>query len=80
MVYIAFVFALALACLASMEFIYLMFIESANRELKRRVRFLERQNLKLVSELKEKPLWESREHSAEHTGEAWPEYIEDPRH
>ena len=80
MVYIAFVFALALAGLASMEFIYLMFMESANRELKRRVRFLERQNLKFAAELKERLPGGSHEHQAQRTDEVWPEFIEDTRH
>jgi hypothetical protein len=70
---IAFVFALALACVAGMEYVYLKFFEAQNRQLKRRVRELEREKGELSSELQRvEELWE--EHEDEET---WPELIDD---
>ena len=43
MEYVAFIFALALACVAGMEFVYLRFMEAINRQHKRRIAELERQ-------------------------------------
>jgi hypothetical protein len=76
MIYLAFIFALALACVAGMEFVCLMTLETRNRQLKRRVSELERQNgnlnenLRSVKELLDQNLQEDDE-------EAWPELIDD---
>lgn len=70
---IAVVFALALACVAGMEYVYLKFFEAQNRQLKRRVRELEREKGELSSQLQRvEELWEEREDE-----ETWPELIDD---
>jgi ABC-type bacteriocin/lantibiotic exporter with double-glycine peptidase domain len=76
MIYLAFIFALALACVAGMEFVCLMTLETRNRQLKQRISELERQNgnltenLRGVKELLDQNLQEDDE-------EAWPELIDD---
>jgi hypothetical protein len=72
---ITFVFALALACIAGMEFVYLKFYETQNRQLKRRVKELERANAELSGELQraEEMLGEYVDESEE----SWPELIDD---
>ncbi|HEV7375453.1 MAG TPA: hypothetical protein VGN95_12090 [Pyrinomonadaceae bacterium] len=76
MIYLAFIFALALACVAGMEFVCLMTLETRNRQLKKRISELERQNgnltenLRGVKELLDQNLQEDDE-------EAWPELIDD---
>ena len=47
------VLGLALACLAGMEFVFLMTIETRNRQLKRRLRELESENARLKEQLRE---------------------------
>ncbi|HEV7843506.1 MAG TPA: hypothetical protein VGO69_07395 [Pyrinomonadaceae bacterium] len=70
---IAFVFALALACVAGMEYVYLKFFEAQNRQLKRRVRELEREKTELSGELQRvEGLMEEYEDE-----ETWPELIDD---
>ncbi|HEY0385682.1 MAG TPA: hypothetical protein VGC64_06700 [Pyrinomonadaceae bacterium] len=72
---IAFVFALALACVAGMEYVYLKFFEAQNRQLKRRVKELERENAGLSGQLQRaEDLLE--EYSGEDE-EIWPELIDD---
>lgn len=72
---IAFVFALALACVAGMEYVYLKFFEAQNRQLKKRVRELERGNAQLTGALKRaEELLEEYEDESE---ESWPELIDD---
>lgn len=72
---IAFVFALALACVAGMEYVYLKFFEAQNRQLKKRVRELERENAQLTGALKQaEELLEEYEDESE---ESWPELIDD---
>jgi ATP-dependent Zn protease len=76
MIYLSFIFALALACIAGMEFISLMALETKNRQLKRRVSELERENAKIAESLKEaKTLIEQA--GDEEVEEAWPELIDD---
>lgn len=72
---IAFIFALALACVAGMEYVYLKFFEAQNRQLKKRVRELERERAELSGELQraEELLEEYRGESEE----SWPELIDD---
>ena len=76
MIYLAFVFALALACLAGMEFITLMALETKNRQLKRRVEVLEREKAALSESLRgaEATIEQQRGREDE---EAWPEMIDD---
>jgi hypothetical protein len=75
MVYLAFIFALALTCIAGIEFISLMALEAKNRQLQRRVAELERENFKLAELLKNAE--EEQPHEKEE--EAWPELINDER-
>lgn len=72
---VAFIFALALACVAGMEYVYLKFFEAQNRQLKRRVKELERENAELSGQLQhaEELLEEFRDESEE----SWPELIDD---
>jgi hypothetical protein len=75
MTYLAFIFALALACVAGMEFVFLMSLETSNRRLKRRVRELESENAKLskiLSDLDYQPRQQKEDDE-----EAWPEVIDD---
>jgi hypothetical protein len=78
MVYVAFTFAFALACLATLEFVCMMTLDSANRALKKKVLRLERANGQL-----EEHVWalESQLASADPgdggTLDEWPEFIED---
>jgi hypothetical protein len=75
MVYLAFIFALALACVAGMEFISLMTLETKNRQLQRRISELERENATLTESLRSaEAVIEQHEQVEE---EAWPELIDD---
>lgn len=72
---IPFIFALSLACVAGMEYVYLKFFEAQNRQLKKRVKELERQNAELSGELQRaEALLEEYEDENEET---WPELIDD---
>ncbi len=75
MVYLAFIFALALACLAGMEFVSLMTLETRNRQLKRRVDELERENARITENLRSAEALLEQQQSADE--EAWPEVIDD---
>ena len=75
MTYAAFIFALALACIAGMEFVVLMSVETRNRQLKRRVGELEQENSVVKERLKSA---EALIKQAQEEGdEAWPELIDD---
>jgi predicted nucleotidyltransferase len=76
MIYLSFIFALALACIAGMEFVSLMALETKNRQLKRRVSELERENKRISESLREANalIEQSRDEGVE---EAWPELIDD---
>jgi uncharacterized membrane protein YccC len=75
MVYLAFIFALALACVAGMEFVSLMTLEARNRQLRRRIAELERENARLAESLRgAEAVIEQHEQLEE---EAWPELIDD---
>jgi hypothetical protein len=78
MVYVAFTFAFALACLATLEFVCMMTLDSANRALKKRVLRLERANRQLeehVSTLESQLASADPEDGG--TPDEWPEFIED---
>lgn len=75
MVYLAFIFALALACLAGMEFVSLMALETRNRQLKQRVGELERENARLNESLREAQM--TLEQHVVEEEEVWPELIDD---
>jgi hypothetical protein len=75
MEYVAFIFALALACVAGMEFVYLRFMEAINRQHKRRIQELERQNAELEKELRN--IEAALEPQSETDEEAWPELLDD---
>lgn len=78
MVYLAFIFALALACMAGMEFVSLMALETRNRQLKQRVDELERENARISESLRgAEALLEQQK--VEEEEEAWPELIDDER-
>lgn len=75
MVYLAFIFALALACVAGMEFISLMTLEAKSRQLQRRVAELERENARLAESLRSAEAVIEQHQEPEE--EAWPELIDD---
>ncbi|MDT4898636.1 MAG: hypothetical protein QOH25_3713 [Acidobacteriota bacterium] len=76
MVYLTFIFALALACIAGMEFVSLMALETRNRQLKRRVDELERENARISESLRSvEAIIESQRDEEEE--ETWPELIDD---
>jgi len=75
MEYVAYIFALALACAAGMEFVYLRFMEAMNRQHKRRIVELERRNAELERELAS--LRDAQEQEEEDEEETWPEMIDD---
>lgn len=75
MTLVAFIFALALACVAGMEYVYLKFFEAQNRQLKKRVRELERERAEISGELQRaEELLEEYKGESEET---WPELIDD---
>jgi hypothetical protein len=75
MEYVAYIFALALACAAGMEFVYLRFMEAMNRQHKRRIAELERRNRELEKELDS--LRGAGQEQEEEDEESWPEMIDD---
>ena len=75
MIYLAFIFALALACVAGMEFICLMSLETRNRQLKRRVSELENEKARLSEMLSNTEQMHAQQPEVEE--EAWPELIDD---
>ena len=75
MVYLAFIFALALACIAGMEFVTLMALETRNRQLKRRIAELERENARILQSLRSVEALIEQQH--EENEEVWPEWIDD---
>jgi uncharacterized membrane protein YccC len=75
MVYLAFIFALALACIAGMEFVSLMALETRNRQLKQRVNHLERENARISDSLRNAEAMLEQQRVEEE--EAWPELIDD---
>lgn len=75
MTLVAFIFALALACVAGMEYVYLKFFEAQNRQLKKRIRELEHERAEISGELQRaEQLLEEYKGERE---EAWPELIDD---
>ncbi len=77
MVYAALIFAVVLACVAGVQYFYLMFMETRNRQQQRRIAELERENKRLWQELE--ALETKLEDQTKSQGELWPELIdEDP--
>lgn len=72
---IAFVFALALAGIAGMEFVYLKFFEAQNRQLKKRIRELEREKAELFIALEKAEEFVTV--AEEESEESWPELIDE---
>lgn len=86
MIYLVFAVAIALLCLAALEFYYVLFLEGVVRQHKRRVVELERENEELARELQEAEALLEESEGAEETGEdekedgdeqTWPEVLED---
>ena len=74
--YVVLTVALALACVAGIQFIYLLFMEMQSRQLKRRIHELEKINLEIMRDLQRtETLFETL--SATDEGEAWPEFVDD---
>ena len=81
MTYIAFTFAFGLACVAGLQFVYLMFAETANRELKRRVKTLEARCrlLKAAKEQLEAHECQVFQVAESEADDSWPEVIIDDK-
>ena len=75
MIYLTFIFALALACLAGLEFVALMALETRIRQLKRRVAELECENKRVSENLRNAQA--SIEGLRDKDEETWPELIND---
>lgn len=75
MILVVFIFALALACVAGMEYVYLKFFEAQNRQLKKRIKELERENAALSGQLQHAE--EMLAEYADESEESWPELIDD---
>ncbi len=76
MIYLVFIFALALACIAGMEFVSLMTLETRNRQLRRRVGELERENARISESLRNTEAL-IKQQQDEEDEETWPEMIDD---
>lgn len=75
MFFVIIILAMTLACVAGVQFFYMMFLESSNRQHKRRIAELERQNAELEQELLHKEaLLEQQTQLSE---ESWPEFLDD---
>lgn len=79
-VYLAIIIALSLACVAGMQFFYLMFLQTANRQDKRRIRELEEKLRRTHMELDatRRELDDARQQLDEprERDETWPEIID----
>lgn len=72
--FIALGLALVLACVAGVQYFYLLFLETRARQQRRRIAELERINLELAGRLEEAEARLAR--AAERDGESWPEVID----
>jgi Tfp pilus assembly protein PilN len=77
MFYVALVLALALACVAGVQYFYLLFLEGRIRQQSRRISELEREVDALTAELRDGQ--ESLSQEEESEGESWPELIDEGR-
>lgn len=77
MIYLAFTAALAFACFAALEYFYVMFLETRNRQQERRIAQLERQNARLKQTLQTTRDTHT-EYDAPRT-EMWSEIVDDDR-
>jgi Tfp pilus assembly protein PilN len=75
MLYVVLIIAIVLACVAGLQYFYLMFIEARSRQERRRIAELEQQNAELLRELEsvETQLAERRRLD----GDIWPELIDE---
>ena len=72
---IGFVVALALACALALQAAYMVFIENARRQLAKRYRRLEAENLSLRTQLQRTEVELARLRAAQE--EVWPEIVGD---
>lgn len=75
MFYVALVLALALACVAGVQYFYLLFLEGRIRQQRRRICELEREVEALSAELRAEE--EPPPEGGERDGESWPELIDE---
>lgn len=68
------VIALTLACVAAVQFYYLLFLQTANRQYRRRIAELEREKLKLSRAL-ESTATQLEQELARRNREDWPEVV-----
>ncbi|HEV2705710.1 MAG TPA: hypothetical protein VGV59_07270 [Pyrinomonadaceae bacterium] len=78
MFYVAVVLALTLACLAGVQYFYLLFLEGRIRQQRRRISELEREVEALSAELRRMEQ-EPPSQEEESEGESWPELIDEGR-
>jgi hypothetical protein len=75
MFYVVLICALALLCVAALEFCYMMFMENVIRQHKRRIAELERENAALLYELEQTGSLPQSPPS-ETGAETWPEVLD----
>lgn len=74
MFYVFFIVTLTLACVAAVGFAYLMFLDAALRQHKRRIAELEQENAALARRLQEAQ--DMLTQPTEMDGEMWPEVVD----
>ncbi len=75
--YVALILALGLACVAGVQYFYLLFLEARSRQQQRRIAELERSNAALVAEAQKTSAHAQLQDAVENTGELWPEVIDE---
>ncbi|MCA1594476.1 MAG: hypothetical protein LC754_17985, partial [Acidobacteria bacterium] len=72
---VALILALGLACVAGVQYYYLMFLEARSRQERRRISELEQANIELLEELR--GTGARLQEELERNGECWPEVIDE---
>jgi len=73
--YIALILAITLACVAGVQYFYLMFLETRNRQQQRRIAHLEQRNEELIRELQS--IWAQSDEQSNRDEQVWPELIDE---
>ncbi len=73
--YITLILAITLACVAGVQYFYLMFLETCNRQQQRRIAHLEQRNEELIRELQS--IWAQSDEQSNRDEQVWPELIDE---
>jgi len=73
--YIALILVITLACVAGVQYFYLMFLETRNRQQQRRIAHLEQRNEELIRELQS--IWAQSDGQSNRDEQVWPELIDE---